>query len=184
MVFIQLLIQLHSHLLPGLFASNKDVFWLFFFLFLIFLCSSHRLALMNSQLNERRASLFRPNSGQPAGPRQGEWTTHFSDCSAASTFFCFVSLDFFFFNFYRNLTWGESRTSTSSPQYWSVQGFLLTVVKWRFDHNRWFIRALSCQRGATFPTANDRGPQTPSLRPCWAKNWPVWWVHLDVVDPS
>ncbi|XP_024912855.1 transport and Golgi organization protein 1 homolog isoform X2 [Cynoglossus semilaevis] len=31
-----------------------------------------KLALMNSQLNERRASLFRPNSGQPAGPRQGD----------------------------------------------------------------------------------------------------------------
>lgn len=30
MVFIQLLIQLHSHLLPGLFASTKVVFWLFF----------------------------------------------------------------------------------------------------------------------------------------------------------
>lgn len=79
------------------FCLKQRCFLVVFFLFLIFLCSSHRLALMNSQLNERRASLFRPNSGQPAGPRQGEWTTHCSDCSAGSTFFCFVSLDFFFF---------------------------------------------------------------------------------------
>ncbi|XP_038582985.1 transport and Golgi organization protein 1 homolog isoform X2 [Micropterus salmoides] len=31
-----------------------------------------KLAVMTSQLNERRAPLFRPNSGQPAGPRQGD----------------------------------------------------------------------------------------------------------------
>ncbi|XP_075939975.1 transport and Golgi organization protein 1 homolog isoform X5 [Anarhichas minor] len=30
-----------------------------------------KLAVLTSQLNERRAPLFRPNSGQPAGPRQG-----------------------------------------------------------------------------------------------------------------
>lgn len=30
-----------------------------------------KLALLTSQLNERRAPLFRPNAGQPAGPRQG-----------------------------------------------------------------------------------------------------------------
>ncbi|XP_075939973.1 transport and Golgi organization protein 1 homolog isoform X3 [Anarhichas minor] len=31
-----------------------------------------KLAVLTSQLNERRAPLFRPNSGQPAGPRQGD----------------------------------------------------------------------------------------------------------------
>ncbi|XP_034382874.1 transport and Golgi organization protein 1 homolog isoform X2 [Cyclopterus lumpus] len=31
-----------------------------------------KLAVLMSQLNERRAPLFRPNSGQPAGPRQGD----------------------------------------------------------------------------------------------------------------
>ncbi|XP_039982039.1 transport and Golgi organization protein 1 homolog isoform X2 [Xiphias gladius] len=31
-----------------------------------------KLAVITSQLNERRAPLFRPNSGQPAGPRQGD----------------------------------------------------------------------------------------------------------------
>ncbi|KAM4713284.1 transport and Golgi organization protein 1 homolog isoform 2-T2 [Anableps anableps] len=31
-----------------------------------------KLAILTSQLNERRAPLFRPNSGQPAGPRQGD----------------------------------------------------------------------------------------------------------------
>nr|XP_046230060.1 transport and Golgi organization protein 1 homolog isoform X2 [Scatophagus argus] len=37
-------------------------------------CSKLRekLAVLTSQLNERRAPLFRPNSGQPAGPRQGD----------------------------------------------------------------------------------------------------------------
>ncbi|XP_037606351.1 transport and Golgi organization protein 1 homolog isoform X4 [Sebastes umbrosus] len=30
-----------------------------------------KLAVLTSQLNERRAPLFRPNSGQPPGPRQG-----------------------------------------------------------------------------------------------------------------
>ncbi|XP_034756776.1 transport and Golgi organization protein 1 homolog isoform X2 [Etheostoma cragini] len=31
-----------------------------------------KLAVLSSQLNERRAPLFRPNSGQPTGPRQGD----------------------------------------------------------------------------------------------------------------
>ncbi|CAJ1077082.1 transport and Golgi organization protein 1 homolog isoform X2 [Xyrichtys novacula] len=31
-----------------------------------------KLAVLTSQLNERRAPLFRPNSGQPSGPRQGD----------------------------------------------------------------------------------------------------------------
>ncbi|XP_076612262.1 transport and Golgi organization protein 1 homolog isoform X2 [Chaetodon auriga] len=31
-----------------------------------------KLAVLTSQLSERRAPLFRPNSGQPAGPRQGD----------------------------------------------------------------------------------------------------------------
>ncbi|XP_019132564.2 transport and Golgi organization protein 1 homolog isoform X3 [Larimichthys crocea] len=31
-----------------------------------------KLAVLTSQLNERRAPLFRPNSGQPPGPRQGD----------------------------------------------------------------------------------------------------------------
>uniref|UniRef100_A0A668A1S9 Transport and Golgi organization protein 1 homolog n=2 Tax=Myripristis murdjan TaxID=586833 RepID=A0A668A1S9_9TELE len=31
-----------------------------------------KLAVLTSQLNERRAPLFRPNSGQPVGPRQGD----------------------------------------------------------------------------------------------------------------
>ncbi|KAM4529663.1 transport and Golgi organization protein 1 homolog isoform 3-T3 [Fundulus diaphanus] len=31
-----------------------------------------KLAVLSSQLMERRAPLFRPNSGQPAGPRQGD----------------------------------------------------------------------------------------------------------------
>ncbi|KAG8011441.1 Transport and Golgi organization protein 1-like protein [Nibea albiflora] len=31
-----------------------------------------KLAVLTSQLNERRAPLFRPNSGQPTGPRQGD----------------------------------------------------------------------------------------------------------------
>ncbi|XP_071775151.1 transport and Golgi organization protein 1 homolog isoform X1 [Centroberyx gerrardi] len=31
-----------------------------------------KLAVLTSQLNERRAPLFRPNSGQPMGPRQGD----------------------------------------------------------------------------------------------------------------
>ncbi|XP_029965861.1 transport and Golgi organization protein 1 homolog isoform X2 [Salarias fasciatus] len=31
-----------------------------------------KLAVLTSQLNERRAPLFRPNSGQPAGPHQGD----------------------------------------------------------------------------------------------------------------
>ncbi|KAM6915446.1 transport and Golgi organization protein 1 homolog [Xenentodon cancila] len=31
-----------------------------------------KLAVLTSQLNERRAPLFRPNSGQPGGPRQGD----------------------------------------------------------------------------------------------------------------
>ncbi|XP_014866770.1 PREDICTED: melanoma inhibitory activity protein 3 isoform X1 [Poecilia mexicana] len=31
-----------------------------------------KLAILTSQLNERRAPLFRPNSGQPPGPRQGD----------------------------------------------------------------------------------------------------------------
>ncbi|XP_017267434.1 transport and Golgi organization protein 1 homolog isoform X2 [Kryptolebias marmoratus] len=31
-----------------------------------------KLVVLTSQLNERRAPLFRPNSGQPAGPRQGD----------------------------------------------------------------------------------------------------------------
>uniref|UniRef100_A0A1A8LKF2 Transport and Golgi organization protein 1 homolog n=1 Tax=Nothobranchius pienaari TaxID=704102 RepID=A0A1A8LKF2_9TELE len=31
-----------------------------------------KLAVLTSQLNERRAPLFRPNPGQPAGPRQGD----------------------------------------------------------------------------------------------------------------
>ncbi|XP_037541829.1 transport and Golgi organization protein 1 homolog [Nematolebias whitei] len=31
-----------------------------------------KLVVITSQLNERRAPLFRPNSGQPAGPRQGD----------------------------------------------------------------------------------------------------------------
>ncbi|CAG5927905.1 unnamed protein product [Menidia menidia] len=31
-----------------------------------------KLEVLTSQLNERRAPLFRPNSGQPAGPRQGD----------------------------------------------------------------------------------------------------------------
>ncbi|KAM9354724.1 transport and Golgi organization protein 1 homolog isoform 2-T2 [Pholidichthys leucotaenia] len=31
-----------------------------------------KLAMLMSQLNERRAPLFRPNSGQPSGPRQGD----------------------------------------------------------------------------------------------------------------
>ncbi|XP_008274989.1 melanoma inhibitory activity protein 3 isoform X2 [Stegastes partitus] len=31
-----------------------------------------KLAILTSQLNERRAPLFRPNSGQPAGPCQGD----------------------------------------------------------------------------------------------------------------
>nr|XP_020459511.1 melanoma inhibitory activity protein 3 isoform X3 [Monopterus albus] len=31
-----------------------------------------KLAVLTSQLNERRVPLFRPNSGQPAGPRQGD----------------------------------------------------------------------------------------------------------------
>lgn len=32
---------------------------------------TNRLAVLTAQLNERRAPLFRPNSGQAAGPRQG-----------------------------------------------------------------------------------------------------------------
>nr|XP_043905836.1 transport and Golgi organization protein 1 homolog isoform X1 [Solea senegalensis] len=31
-----------------------------------------KLTVLSSQLNDRRSSLFRPNSGQPAGPRQGD----------------------------------------------------------------------------------------------------------------
>ncbi|XP_028997454.1 transport and Golgi organization protein 1 homolog isoform X2 [Betta splendens] len=31
-----------------------------------------KLAVLTSQLNDRRAPLFRPNSGQPSGPRQGD----------------------------------------------------------------------------------------------------------------
>uniref|UniRef100_H3DG50 Nuclear pore complex interacting protein N-terminal domain-containing protein n=1 Tax=Tetraodon nigroviridis TaxID=99883 RepID=H3DG50_TETNG len=33
---------------------------------------TNRLAVLTAQLNERRAPLFRPNSGQAAGPRQGD----------------------------------------------------------------------------------------------------------------
>lgn len=56
-------------------ASNQRFVSVFFFFLPI-----TRLAVLTSQLNERRAPLFRPNSGQPAGPRQGKQVTHLVCC--------------------------------------------------------------------------------------------------------
>lgn len=53
-----------------------------------------------------------------------------------------------------------------------------TWVNARSDCNRWFIWSLSCEWGCTIPSTNDRGSQAPSVCPCGAKNWSVWWVPL------
>lgn len=39
---------------------------------LIFVSPVYSLAVLTTQLNERRAPLFRPNTGQSAGARQGK----------------------------------------------------------------------------------------------------------------
>lgn len=55
----------------------------------------------------------------------------------------------------------------------------VSLVKRWFDHNRWFIWALSCEWGCSISSNNDRGSQAPSFCPSGATNWPVWWVHVD-----
>lgn len=59
----------------------------------------------------------------------------------------------------------------------SCSSFLL--VNWRFNCNRWLIRALSCEWGCTIPTYNDWGSQASSFCPSCTENWPVWWVQVD-----
>lgn len=76
------------------------------------------------------------------------------------------------------LTQPEMRTlSPRKCNILSAVSFLL-VNGW-FDHNRWFLRALSCEWGCTLPSYNDRGSQAPSFCPSGAKSWPVWWVPVD-----
>lgn len=78
---------------------------------------------------------------------------------------------------FRVLDWNEDLFFSSDCSVLSAACF--PWVNGWFDHNRWFIWALSCEWGCTVPSTNDRGSQAPSFCPSGAKNWSVWWVPVD-----
>lgn len=78
---------------------------------------------------------------------------------------------------FKVLDWNEDLFFSSDCNVLSAACF--PWVNGWFDHNRWFIWALSCEWGCTVPSTNDRGSQAPSFCPSGAKNWSVWWVPVD-----
>lgn len=148
---------------------------------------TNRLAVLTAQLNERRAPLFRPNSGQAAGPHQGNrpHTTSFffSFCLLILHRCQKMRLDVLFLRKEKVIvevcvvTLKGRKEDLVCPGLTSVSTTLTWINAWS-DCNRWFIRSLSCEWGCTIPSTNDRGSQAPSICPCGAKNWSVWWVPL------
>lgn len=167
-----------------------------------FVSPVYSLAVLTTQLNERRAPLFRPNTGQSAGARQGKnvpppyqqssycWDTLTELQENDAIVFSEEKLGCFYFSFswfcaywkrkalyvYICLLSRNKDLLVFPPIVVYFQSLILN--RW-FDHNRWFIRALSCEWGCAIPSTNDRGSQAPSVCPSGPKNWPVWWVPAD-----
>lgn len=116
-----------EHKTASRFINNENNKYLshgtYYFYLTCFLVRNNRLAVLTSQLNERRAPLFRPNSGQPAGPRQGKQAKH-------NHLFCFFTLGQF--SSYRCLRrWCCFLMKSSISLFFSVFFVVFCFSKWK-----------------------------------------------------